>query len=829
MSSTEFVRCLIGKAESHKLSEQDIERLGQAHARARSQLGSAVSPDAADRAAADAVSTALRQIHAKKRQRLAQAARAQKRIEARLEQHPNGMGAGAMSLVGRDPSGKAGGSSMETRQNALRNEVFARAGGLFNFVRPKGLTGAIDQQKAKKVLYALLGDARGREAQEAATAWREAADWIVNRANGAGADIRPLENFAPREDDPQLINALIRKHQKQGLAGDEAIDAARAEYVDDGARFNNRADTLDFETGQPVSPEKFREMLADKFDAVRTYGLSKVEPGNRGRNRIVNQLSQSRVFHHKDADAFFEHDKKYGSQGDYFGLLTGHLKQMARDVGTLEVLGPDPDSMARFIEDSVRQHRANKAIDTIGPLGERIRIGDPANWFRDMYERGSGFGAPALNRFWPTFFQDGRNILTSAQLAGAAVSSVTDVGLGANARRLYGLSQSGVFKQYFDGMQSGNIEMANHFALGADIWTEQAFAAHRLAGEMFGSGWTRRLADVTMRVSGLSGITQAGRHGFGLEFLAGLTKMAKKSFDELPQEWLTNFQRTGIYAADWDAIRRAPQSTFRGQSLINPVEVSRAGHSDAATRLTEMIDIGMQHASPGGDLRTRSIMALGQRDGTISAEIAKSLMMYKGFPITVITTHLASGFNRNGGFLPYAIPLFIGMTMFGALAVQAKDVLKGRDPRPMDTPEFWLAAALQGGGLGIFGDFLFDDVNRYGDSLGETAAGPFVGAVDDIVRKFGIGNVRELLTGEDTNAGRELAQLIRRYTPIASSLWYTRAAFERLVADQIELLLDPDAAEKHRRAERRREREYGQRSYWRPGQLTPDRAPSFAA
>ena len=31
----------------------------------------------------------------------------------------------------------------------------------------------------------------------------------------------------------------------------------------------------------------------------------------------------------------------------------------------------------------------------------------------------------------------------------------------------------------------------------------------------------------------------------------------------------------------------------------------------------------------------------------------------------------------------------------------------------MTTPAFWGAAFLQGGGMGLYGDFLFADLNRY--------------------------------------------------------------------------------------------------------------------
>jgi hypothetical protein len=144
----------------------------------------------------------------------------------------------------------------------------------------------------------------------------------------------------------------------------------------------------------------------------------------------------------------------------------------------------------------------------------------------------------------------------------------------------------------------------------------------------------------------------------------------------------------------------------------------------------------------------------------------------------------------------------------------------------MESPEFWGAALLQGGGLGIYGDFLFSDVNRYDRGLSETIAGPVVGFADD-VRKLTIGNVTQAIKGEDTNIGSELINFAGRYTP-GSTLWYSRLALERMVLDQGKLWADPDAKSKMKRLESKYKREYGQNYWWRPGKTTPQRPPELS-
>ncbi|WP_225926612.1 hypothetical protein [Pseudomonas sessilinigenes] len=71
--------------------------------------------------------------------------------------------------------------------------------------------------------------------------------------------------------------------------------------------------------------------------------------------------------------------------------------------------------------------------------------------------------------------------------------------------------------------------------------------------------------------------------------------------------------------------------------------------------------------------------------------------------------------------------LMLWTTAFGYLSMASKDVAKGREPRPVDDPKTWLAAMVQGGGLGIFGDYLFGEASRFGNSALELVTGPALG------------------------------------------------------------------------------------------------------
>jgi hypothetical protein len=104
--------------------------------------------------------------------------------------------------------------------------------------------------------------------------------------------------------------------------------------------------------------------------------------------------------------------------------------------------------------------------------------------------------------------------------------------------------------------------------------------------------------------------------------------------------------------------------------------------------------------------------------------------------------------------------------------------------------------------------------------MAKTATGPVVNFIDDAVQ-LTIGNVMQLASGEKSNAGKELAAFIQRYTP-GSTLWYTRLAFERLIIDTLERLINPDFDADNRRKERNLKNRTGQEYWWSPGEITPN-------
>lgn len=220
-------------------------------------------------------------------------------------------------------------------------------------------------------------------------------------------------------------------------------------------------------------------------------------------------------------------------------------------------------------------------------------------------------------------------------------------------------------------------------------------------------------------------------------------------------------------------------------------------------------------AIPTPGAKERALMNQGLPRGTVMGEAIRSIMQLKGFPITYITKGLSRQYygkqaaGKSGAL--GIVQMMIGTTIMGYLAMSAKDILRGKEPREVfskDTyinPKTLQAAFLQGGGAGILGDYIFGEFNRFGQSFSQTLLGPTFGAVDDIARMFA-----KFRDGDEVAA--DAVRFGMRNTPYIN-LFYTKTAMDYLFLYGLTEHMNPGYL---RRMERRVEQDQGQEFYFPP-------------
>ena len=130
----------------------------------------------------------------------------------------------------------------------------------------------------------------------------------------------------------------------------------------------------------------------------------------------------------------------------------------------------------------------------------------------------------------------------------------------------------------------------------------------------------------------------------------------------------------------------------------------------------------------------------------------------------------------------------------------AKDFLKGKSPRKLSAKTI-KSAFLQGGGLGIYGDVLFQETRQGNEILG-SFAGPVFLTASDIAQaiKYGIVDQRGDL------AARSAYKAVSQSIPFLN-LFYIKTAFDYIIGYQLMETLSPGVL---RRVENRMEKDYGQ-------------------
>ena len=165
-------------------------------------------------------------------------------------------------------------------------------------------------------------------------------------------------------------------------------------------------------------------------------------------------------------------------------------------------------------------------------------------------------------------------------------------------------------------------------------------------------------------------------------------------------------------------------------------------------------------------------------------------------------------FQRGIGANMGIVNSIVGTTVLGYFVMQLKEVAKGREMRPA-SPEAFIAAAMQGGGLGIYGDFLFGEANRYGGGTLETIAGPGIGTASELVDL--LQRARGVVTGGDEDLRGDTVRLLKGNIPFAN-LFYTKEAMNYLVWYQLQETINPGYL---RRMERRAKNQNDQ-TFWLP-------------
>lgn len=658
-------------------------------------------------------------------------------------------------------------------------------------------------------------------------------------ANRAGASIGKIPGYIARQS---------HDSEKIGAAGFD-------KWLED---ILPRLDPRTFDSVSDVS-----KFLKGVFDGLVSgdhlkFNADAKPNGFRGPANIAKKMSQERVLHFNDGVAWHEYNQLYGTGNLREAVLRG-LDLSGQNTALMRRLGTNPEANLNMamdiLKEDIRKSGDSKALTHFNEMrGDRGMI---TNRFREV----SGQTRIPGNATQARIAANVRAWQSLSKLGGALLSSFTDLPVAASEMRYQGQSFLGALGEMTAGLAKGRgsleqREILSSFGVYADSMRGEIM--RRFSADDSVGGKMSRGMSLFFKLNGLSWWTDANKASAGLMMSHNLAQNKGRAFDGIDAGLRRTLGLYGIDAGKWDLLRSMDTKMADGRHYMTPDGIDAipreriAGYlegqgrkvSDSAIRearqdleraLRGYVNDRVTYAVLEPDARTRSIMNQGTQPGTMMGDLNRFITQFKSFPAAYMQktmgrelfgrgytpTPLGQGYRgsrdliaalRNGNGERLAIAqLMLWTTAFGYLSMSAKEAMKGKQPRPANDPKTWVAAMAQGGGFGIFGDYMFGEVSRFGNKPLESLAGPVIGQAASIIDLWS--KIRE---GDD--AASSAFRMAQNNTPFLN-LFYTRIALDHLFLYSVQEAMNPGSL---RRNEQRIEKENGQHFLVRPSQSYMD-------
>ena len=543
--------------------------------------------------------------------------------------------------------------------------------------------------------------------------------------------------------------------------------------------------------------------------------------GFKGPSNLAKRLSAERKLFFKDADAFVDYNREFGN-GSLNGTVLSTLERGARAVEAMNLLGTNPRAMLDGWITNLTD-RANRAgdADTATRLSQQkdrfLRLFDIAMHAPRAIENESMAQFFAVLRTWQRF-----------KLGGAALSSIPDLAATASMAKHNGIgaldSLSWHLGQLFppgEGRQAAMREAG----IGFDHMAQSLQT--RFGAEDGVPGTLAKMVDLFTRLSGMPWWTSSMKEASTLMLLHNTAAKAGTAFDDLPRRYRTTLRRYGIEEAEWNELRATRQQAPDGNEYIFAGDIENPTlRQKYSTYIADQVQEGMSEQTA----RIGDMMGQGGAAGNVRNEAWRTVMQFKQFPATFMFRSLVREWGRDGKDISGLAQLIAGTTIFGYLALAAKEALRAKEPFNPFSGEYdagqytknVLRAMAQGGGLGLYGDFLLGEVSRTGAGPLTNMLGPAVGMADSLAGALFTKPREAMLEGRLTagSVGADLVQAAKQNAPFIN-LFYTRAALDYAVLYSLQETLNPGYLA---RMEQRQRRQTGQEYLLSPSQ---DHLPAF--
>lgn len=314
-------------------------------------------------------------------------------------------------------------------------------------------------------------------------------------------------------------------------------------------------------------------------------------------------------------------------------------------------------------------------------------------------------------------------------------------------------------------------------------------------------------------MSGMVKTTQATQQNAALATLTKLSSLAKSTdFDKLTPQDLKFLKLGNITPDDWKLLREVSRIDD-DISMIDIVKISQS--EDVAVRrlaakLDSLVIRGRDIAVPIDSVYLKLQKAKAYNSGLIWGLLADNLTMFMSYPTTYTREYLLKPFDEGAKTgIQQAAATIAAMTVAGVIGYSGRQLLQGKKP-DLTSADAWQYGLSNASGLAA--RFLGEAFSAQYPNAVSAAMGP-VGMLPQALYDVVKDNIDRKLENKETKIQWDTLKAFWKMVPPAHPI---KLVLDRLIYDQMQLILDPDGARNLRTRIKRQEKEGGG-WWWRPG------------
>ena len=530
-----------------------------------------------------------------------------------------------------------------------------------------------------------------------------------------------------------------------------------------------------------------------------------------GSRSLAQNIGAKRVLHFKNSDDWYDYNAMFGGITLKESIFGG-FNLAGRNIGIMSKLGTNPQKNFAKLGDMVKNQ-----LEDVGSQKQAIAVGEfmkPQGGHAKFMAEIDG-SVNTINSFgaakWSAI---SRSIMAMSKLGLATVSAISDIHLYAKEMKWQGRSYVGGLAEAM-----GRLAKIKNSKQKKEIAEQLGFindniiydlAARYSAGDALNRGYSQ-VQRTFFKLNGLAWWTNSLKDGAILGMGNYVAKQTKVPYKGLGKEFKRLINHYGIDEKIWNHIRKMDvDKADDGKIFFNTQKIDKLSDSvikdiegkttmsarqlevardNLKTRVLGMFLDRATYAVLEPDARTRGWLKMGQQAGTPQGEAIRFMGQFKAFPMAFYQKMIGREMammkeGRNMEALMGMAHLVGGSMLFGYIAMSAKDILKGKKPKDPLNFKTFLASMVQGGGLGIYTDFLFGNVQNSTSALA-TLAGPGLTEISKLVAAMNYA-----IKGEGGKAGKQAYLSIKENIPFLN-LFYIKTIFDYAIGYQMMETLSP--------------------------------------